>query len=514
MFTGMTGVLKFIRYFVHTINTHESIMVLLFVVLSLLAMASARPPPPPLQHQRRVETETRPDYYSQLRQHLLDGYDRFSYPFNYVQEYDEEEEVTIGLPVEVGINFHKVRKIDVVEASADLNVWFREYWYDSRLTWNPSEWGNITSMTFWVGDGSGSMGETSEIWTPRLYLWNAQEPIGDTLDNAAAIVTPEGRVAWSRPGHINAACKFEGLQGFPFDELSCKLEFGTWAYTGKYVYPIPDSSGGYSLGGSETAGQSFAEFALSRVSAYSHVYPPYPTAPDESWPVIFYELHFTRSWEPYARGYLVFAVLMNLMAFCCLWVPPATGERLGLGITAMLASIAGELVISDRVPPSADWTWYATFSVVSVAYNSSVVFQSTLIVYLHYHAGKSLVPSWLCRLCSKDGEEDEIVFEKAAKAFGGVEETAKVSSEGSSSGSNSMETTAKWQKVTKRVSDRRKSEVAYASSVKDAEDFKSKEEMKNNAKWQKLAKKIDSVCRVVLPATYAVVLTAFLAAAG
>ena len=77
-----------------------------------------------------------------------------------------------------------------------------------------------------------------------------------------------------------------------------------------------------------------------------------------------------------------------------------------------------------------------------------------------------------------------------------------------------METTAKWQKVTKRVSDRRKSEVAYASRVKDAEDFKSKEEMKNNAKWQKLAKKIDSVCRVVLPATYAVVLTAFLAAAG
>ena len=98
-------------------------------------------------------------------------------------------------------------------------------WVDPRLTWNPLEYGNLTKTWMWIGDG-GSGGETSEIWTPDLELWNLDEGLRESFDDAYALVSNDGKVYWSRPGHLRPACKFGGLVNFPFDMLSCTMEFG------------------------------------------------------------------------------------------------------------------------------------------------------------------------------------------------------------------------------------------------------------------------------------------------
>lgn len=78
---------------------------------------------------------------------------------------------------------------------------------------------------------------------------------------------------------------------------------------------------GYSIGGSETAGQSYAEIRFSNskgdeaISAREHVYPPYISAPEEDWPVIFYDVKFIRSWQPYTRGYVLLQVILNFAGF-------------------------------------------------------------------------------------------------------------------------------------------------------------------------------------------------------
>merc|ERR1712176_999021 len=104
---------------------------------------------------------------------------------------------------------------------------------------------------------------------------------------------------------------------------------GTWAFRGAYIYPQKHTDGGVSIGGSETAGETYAEFKLKDVIVREHVYPPYPIAPEENWPVLFYKVIFTRSWQPYARGYIVIQVLCNLVGLFCLWLPPHCGERMG-----------------------------------------------------------------------------------------------------------------------------------------------------------------------------------------
>ena len=133
----------------------------------------------------------------------------------------------------------------------------------------------------------GAGGETSEVWTPDIELWNLEEGLRESFDDAYAIVSYDGSVWWSRPGHLRPACKFYGLREFPFDKLSCAIEFGSWVYSGKYMRLVKGGGTGYSIGGSETAGESFNEFSFveeNAIDCKEVVYPPYPASPEEDWP--------------------------------------------------------------------------------------------------------------------------------------------------------------------------------------------------------------------------------------
>ncbi|KAL7441043.1 hypothetical protein ACHAXM_008277 [Skeletonema potamos] len=77
----------------------------------------------------------------------------------------------------------------------------------------------MSKVWFWIGDG-GAGGETSEIWTPDIELGNLQSGLSETLDDSNAVVSYDGSVYWSRPGHLRPTCKFYGLNNFPFDELT------------------------------------------------------------------------------------------------------------------------------------------------------------------------------------------------------------------------------------------------------------------------------------------------------
>ena len=70
------------------------------------------------------------------------------------------------------------------------------------------------------------------------------------MNDALAVVSSNGNVFWSRPGRIKPACKFQGLEKFPFDTLTCTMEFGSWARSGLYLRPVKLREG-FSLGGSD-----------------------------------------------------------------------------------------------------------------------------------------------------------------------------------------------------------------------------------------------------------------------
>ena len=207
----------------------------------------------------------------------------------------DEGNVSEPVTIQVGINFHRVLDVDVVKSEIDLLTWMRFVWTDTRLAWNPEDYNGLDKMWFWVEDGAG-LAETSEIWTPDIELWNQKESIKTSFSNSFAAVDPDGSIFWSRPGHLNPICKFQGLHDFPFDNLMCVIELGSWSYSGKFMRLEPFEEG-YSIGGSETSGEAFSEFRLKNITAELRIYPPYPSDPLADWPVLLYTISFNRSWQ-------------------------------------------------------------------------------------------------------------------------------------------------------------------------------------------------------------------------
>jgi hypothetical protein len=205
------------------------------------------------------EAKAGQDPNTRLRNDLVwnTPYDRNSYPWEYAWYGDPKENRT-GVPVEMDINFHRVFTVDTVNPMLDLIVWFRLAWVDPRLTWDPADYGGHTKTMFWIDSGNAG-GEMTEIWTPDVELWNLEEGLAKSLEDAYAVVKYDGSVFWSRPGHLRPACKYTGLEKFPFDELACTIELGSWVYTGMYMTLSKGGSdlNGFSLGGSETAGESY-----------------------------------------------------------------------------------------------------------------------------------------------------------------------------------------------------------------------------------------------------------------
>jgi len=319
-----------------------------------MAATASQPPPPPGQASRRgqeMEDETttatnnennndnaqnaqaaqnsqsilNTSMEGRLRATLLTNYDRNSYPWEWAWEqhynatgYDREgntkretangttamaetteetaQQKRTGLPVELGLNIHKVHDLNVAESTIDLVVWVRMKWTDPRLMWDPSDFDGLTQTWFFISEGIGG-GESSEIWTPDMYLWNQEEAMPKNLADTYATVSSDGSVFWSRPGRIKSTCKFEGIENFPFDKLGCKLEFGSWTHSGLFFRPKLLDGTGYTIRGSDTAAGSYVEFNLmdEEVTIEELIYPPYPCCPEEDWPVLIYTFKFSRA---------------------------------------------------------------------------------------------------------------------------------------------------------------------------------------------------------------------------
>mmetsp|Transcript_6198 Transcript_6198/g.10145 ORF Transcript_6198/g.10145 Transcript_6198/m.10145 type:complete len:404 (+) Transcript_6198:1021-2232(+) len=168
----------------------------------------------------------------------------------------------------------------------------------------------------------------------------------------------------------------------------------------------------FSLGGSDTAGSNFNEFAFVKedpISCVEVVYPPFPISPEEDWPVLLYNVTIERSWQPYARGYILLQIMLNIVGFSAFWLPPSCGERMGLSITSMLAAVASDLVIASNLPQAAELTWFQKFSITSLFFAFVSLLESVAVLYFFYKKTDTIIPRWY------SFARDWIIVKKAAK---------------------------------------------------------------------------------------------------
>eukprot|EP00111_Clytia_hemisphaerica_P023354 TCONS_00068759-protein len=268
-----------------------------------------------------------------LVSHLLNNYNKEVRP---VQNKSDAVQVIFGMAY--------TQLLDLEEKNQVLvsNVWIRMRWFNHLLKWDPSDYGGIKSINL----------PPQLIWVPDIVLYNnAEETLGaGQMDQfkTKIILQHDGLNKWFAPTILRSRCSIN-VEFFPFDDQKCDLKFLSWTYDGLRIN-ITNSSPTADLATYLPSG----EFELISAEAVRKI-TKYPCC-DEPYPHVTFTIHIRRKTLFYFNNLIVPCFLITALGLLTFVLPPATGERVTLVITTLLAMTVFMLMIAEKTPTTSKVT--------------------------------------------------------------------------------------------------------------------------------------------------------------
>ena len=161
--------------------------------------------------------------------------------------------------------------------------------------------------------------------------------------NTDVTVDHTGHCQWFCPLFFSSDCKVN-ISMFPFDRQSCELRFGLWAHDGNKVNITFANETGDTKDTASSGEWRIVGFPAERKEVY------FSCCPGKPYPVVKYDLKIQRRTKFYLFNLIIPGTLIGLIAILTFLLPPECGERIGLGITNLLAMLVFLLLVSFRKP--------------------------------------------------------------------------------------------------------------------------------------------------------------------
>ena len=131
-------------------------------------------------------------------------------------------------PIEVKITMANVEFLEISEKNMDFTIsyYLRQFWKDSRLSFDPKEYGNIQQVVL-------DTDQIQKLWTPGLFFRNEKGSSLSgvlTISNTLFRIYPTGEVYWSRKLDTTFGCQMR-FQAYPFDAQMCPIYIGSYPFT-------------------------------------------------------------------------------------------------------------------------------------------------------------------------------------------------------------------------------------------------------------------------------------------
>ncbi|CAG9836554.1 unnamed protein product [Diabrotica balteata] len=196
--------------------------------------------------------------------------------------------------------------------------------------------------------------------------------------NTNVIVSNTGEVVWLSHGIYRSSCDIN-VEYFPFDLQSCQMKWASWTYDGYQVELVKQTEEG-----DVSNYQANGEFDLISFSSVKHV--EYYSCCPEPYPDITYTIKLRRRPLFYVFNLILPCILINGIALLVFYVPSESGEKVTLGISALLSMTVFLMTIRETLPPTEKTPLISMYYGVSICL---VSFASALsVVTLNiYHRG-------------------------------------------------------------------------------------------------------------------------------
>ncbi|XP_071451529.1 neuronal acetylcholine receptor subunit alpha-10-like isoform X1 [Hetaerina americana] len=295
-----------------------------------------------------------------LTRYLMSNYDASVRP---------AENSSEALKITFGISLHHIIDVDEKNQILTTNCWMTQIWTDHHLKWNASDFAGIKVLRL----------PYQKVWRPDIILYNnADSAYSSAVINTNVIVSSNGEVVWLSHGIYRSSCDIN-VEYFPFDVQSCYLKWSSWTYDGYQLDLLKQTEDG------DTSNyQPNGEFDLIRFDAIKHV--EYYSCCPEPYPDITYVIHLRRRPMFYVFNLILPCILINGIALLVFYVPSESGEKVTLGISALLSMTVFLMTIRESLPPTEKTPLISMYYGVSICL---VSFASGLsVVTLNvYHRG-------------------------------------------------------------------------------------------------------------------------------
>ncbi|CAG0912406.1 unnamed protein product [Notodromas monacha] len=244
-------------------------------------------------------------------------------------------------------------------------------WDDYFLQWDPANFSNIKSTRL----------DPSRLWFPDIILYNsASIDYRAGLVSTYLMVTYTGRVKYLVAGIFQSICNLD-VSYFPFDEQICTLKFSPWTMD-KSAVRMNASSPENGLKAYVAVGK-FKMISLEPKKSTTED----PCCIGLSFDDVTYYMKFQRRPMYYIINYIFPSILINVIGIMIFYVPCGSGEKISLGISAMLALVVFLMAMTDALPPADTIPLLSTYYVCSLILMTSEVLCSIIVLNI-YHRGE------------------------------------------------------------------------------------------------------------------------------
>uniref|UniRef100_A0A8C9KFX5 5-hydroxytryptamine receptor 3A n=1 Tax=Panthera tigris altaica TaxID=74533 RepID=A0A8C9KFX5_PANTA len=286
--------------------------------------------------------------------------------------------------VSIDVIVYAILSVDEKNQVLTTYIWYRQYWTDEFLQWNPEDFDNITKLSL----------PTESIWVPDILI-NEFVDVGKSPSIPYVYVGHHGEVQNYKPLQVVTACSLD-IYNFPFDVQNCSLTFTSWLHTIQDInislWRLPEkvkldktifmNQGEWELLGVLT---QFREFSMESSGCYAEM---------KFFVVIRRRPLF------YTVSLLLPSIFLMFMDIVGFYLPPDSGERVSFKITLLLGYSVFLIIVSDTLPATAPGTpLIGVYFVVCMALLVVSLAETILIVRLvHKQDLQQPVPAWLRHL--------------------------------------------------------------------------------------------------------------------
>lgn len=189
----------------------------------------------------------------------------------------------------------------------------------------------------------------SPTYTLRLQckcvFFSVAEEFFGLLDYRA-IIHSDGTVRYTFPTKLETFCQLD-VSRFPFDSQICTLTFGSWVHNG---FKIDVTSLVSKVDLSQT--KENAEWSITKGEIVRHevIYGCCP----EPYPDVTVYVYMKRKPTGYVINIIIPSMLVTSIAILGFILPVDSGEKIGLQLTVMLTISVFQMLVAEKLPPSAD----------------------------------------------------------------------------------------------------------------------------------------------------------------